>query len=81
MKYINEIKNIVVDNELSINIKKDLINISNYKKIYNISEKNIFLKGKDKKIKVFGTNLRIIKLFNDEILVKGKLNTIEVIYE
>ena len=74
---LKEINNYINDKEFRINIYKDIINIVNYKKIISLEENYISILTKDKKIIIKGEKLHLLKILENELLIKGsfKLNT------
>ena len=80
MKLFN-LRNYVYDNDLNIIIKNNYINIINFEKIIDISEKQIIVKDKEKMIEINGNNLLLNKMFTDELLVKGNIENIKFINE
>lgn len=53
------------------------IRIENYKNILEYEENKISLACKDKFINILGTKLNITIITDDEISIKGEINTIE----
>lgn len=73
-EYINE-------SELKITILKDRVNIINYDRIRNITDKEIsFTKGKGK-IKISGKDLKLNKLLDQEVLILGHISKVELDHE
>ena len=63
------------NDSLEVNIIND--NITNYLEVLSYSREEIKLKHKDGIIKVIGEDLVIKKLLKDEILIHGKIKSIE----
>ena len=61
--------------EFKINIFKDKINIVNYSKINLITETEIKIDS----ITIKGSDLTVIKMVDNEILIKGKITGINLI--
>lgn len=76
---LKEINNYINDKEFRINISKDIINIVNYKKIISLEENYISILTKDKKIIIKGEKLHLLKILENELLIKGSLKSIEVV--
>jgi len=70
LKYLNE------DN-FKIVYENNLLNINNFKEIILISENKIILK-EEKEINIIGENMTILKLLDNEILINGLINKIEI---
>ena len=66
-----------LDNGFKMIVYDDKIDIINYNKIVNINDLNIKILS-NKLIDISGSNLKIIKLLDNELLVKGNINNIEI---
>lgn len=74
-KFIREF----IDNEeFKLTLLKDRINVVNYSELLQINNKEMILKSTDSKIFIHGNNLVLSKLLDDEILITGEINSIEV---
>ena len=73
---MKNVRDYIKDNNFKMTIKNNMIDIENYIDIGNISESEILIYLKDKKIKIKGTNLKISKLLNSEILILGNYKNI-----
>lgn len=73
---MRNIKEYVRGEEFKMILKNNIINIQNYNDIGCISQKEITIYNKDKKIYIKGKNLSVEKLLNDEILITGEYNNI-----
>lgn len=76
---LKEINNYINDKEFRINIFKDKINIVNYENIISLEDSFISLLTTDNKIIIKGKNLVLLKILEKELLIKGKLKSLEVI--
>lgn len=76
---LKKLKNFIEDSDFSISIYKNKINIINYKKIVSLSSNDVSVILDDSKIKITGKNLSLMKLLDQEILIVGNINKIEVI--
>ena len=65
------------NDSLEVNIINDNVYITNYLEVLSFSREEIKLKHKDGIIKVIGEDLVIKKLLKDEILIHGKIKSIE----
>lgn len=75
------LKNIVSyvrNNEFYINIWKNKINIVNFKEIVIMEEEKVVIMSDDGKIVIRGKDLSINKLLDNELLITGKFNSIEL---
>ena len=77
MKIFNDIRNFIEDESFKIVIYNDLVDIINYKEIIDINDTSIKILS-NKEINVIGEKLRIIKLLDNEIVIKGNVKNINV---
>ena len=75
---LKNIVNYVRNNEFYINIWKNKINIVNFKEIIILEDEKIVIKSDESKIIIRGRNLSINKLLDNELLITGKFNSIEL---
>lgn len=75
---LEKITNYIRNDEFSISIWNNKINLLNFKKIIILTEEKIIVSFKDEIVTIKGENLSIKKLLEKEILVTGKINTIEL---
>ncbi len=78
---INQIKNYLEQTSLEINIYDNLIHIVNYQKIISLTNSKIIVKDNLKKIIITGTSFSLNTLLDSELLVNGKLESLEIKYE
>ena len=76
---LKEINNYINDKEFRINIYKEKINIVNYKNIISLEDNYISVLTDDTKIIINGENLHLIKILENELLIKGTIKKIEVV--
>jgi len=74
---LNNLREYIDSKELKITILENRVNIINYDKLRDISEKEILLTKNNKKIKVLGKNLKLNKLIENEILILGFIEKVE----
>lgn len=77
----NRINNFIKDNELEINIYSNKIHIKNYLRLISLEKNYISLSAPKKKLIIKGTNLNLNKILDQELLIIGEFNSIEVINE
>ena len=58
-----------------------MVNVINYSKIISLEENYISIIANEKKILIKGNNLVLKKILDNELLIKGKINSIEVVNE
>lgn len=78
---LKEINNYINDNNFKLSLYKNKLNIVNYKKLLSIEENYISVLLEKKKIIIKGSNLFLIKILDNELLIKGNIKSIEVIDE
>ncbi len=78
---IENFRNFIDPKDFSINIYKDKINIKNYKKIITLGINKIIIKLDNLKITLNGNNFSLTKLKDEELLITGKLESLEMKYE
>ena len=75
---IKEIINYIKDDNFQIIYINNSLNVINYDKLLEISDNVITILKEDKVITIKGSNLRIEKLLENEILIIGLINKIEL---
>lgn len=75
---LNSLVNYVRNEEFSMNIWKNKINIVNFKEIIILEEDKIVIMSPDNKIIIRGKDLSINKLLDNELLITGKFASIEL---
>lgn len=78
MKLTSKLDKYLEDEDYKISIKKNQINIINFKEIIDFSDNKITLKCDNKRIDVEGKNLIISKMMDDELLIIGNINNIRI---
>ncbi len=73
-----EIRNYIVDNEFRVTLYKNKINIINYKDIVTIEKSRISIKHEEGMVIIKGKDLALKKLLDDEILISGIINSVEL---
>ena len=76
---LEKISNYVNDKEFRLTLYNDKIHIINYKKIISLESNYLSILCLNKKILVTGNNLILSKILDNELLIKGTINNIEVI--
>lgn len=70
-------RNLVLNNKFVISLYKDFINILNYEKIGIVEDSKISIFSDNKEFVIYGSNLVLSKMINNEILIKGDFTKIE----
>jgi len=76
MKIFNDIRNFIDNNDFKIIIYDNLVNIINFNKIIDISTTSIKIKSNNL-INIIGKDLYIIKMLDNELLIKGIIKDIK----
>ncbi len=77
MKLFDRIDNYITEYKYKVIIVDNSVNIINYKKIIEFTDNVIKVESKDRITIVKGSNLVISKMLSDEILITGKIYSIE----
>ena len=78
MKLLDRIDEYLVDKEYKIIYKYKYLNIINYVEIIDFTDREIKIKYKGGVTKVFGINLVISKMLDDELVIIGDIERIEI---
>ena len=75
-----KIHNYLIDDVFRFTVFKDGIHLFNYKEILSLKNNNIVIRG-DFIIEVFGNNLVLNKMLDNEVLITGIIKDIKISYE
>lgn len=75
---IDKIVHYVKDNKLRIKYFDNSVNVDNYDKILEVRDDVITFMKDSKHILIKGENLRLSKLLDDEVLIEGIIQKIEL---
>ena len=75
----NILYNYINDKEFRFTVYENKIHIINLKKIITLEENYISLLSSNKKINIKGNNFILLKLIDNELLIKGNISNIEVL--
>lgn len=78
---LGNIREYISSNELQITVLLDRVNVLNFDRIRNITDKEVSFTKDKRKIKVIGKNLKINKLLDDEVLIIGNIMKVELDHE
>ncbi len=78
---IDKIRDYIRDDEFRLTIFKNRLHIINYLDILTLSNKQISVDTGDNLIVIKGENLILNKLLDNEILITGKIYTVEELYD
>lgn len=75
---IHKFRSYLLEDEFTMNVFKNKIEITNYKEIGHFDLNKVVIKYEDGEILIKGNNLIISRLMNDSILIKGNISIIEL---
>ncbi len=78
MKLFDRIDNYISECKYKVIVVDNSVNIVNYKKIIEFTDNAIKVESRDGITTVNGSNLVIAKMLSDEILITGKIYSIEL---
>ena len=73
--------NFLYDKNYFINIYEEYIHVFNYVELISLASNKIILKLEKFKLIINGQELFITKMIPNEILTKGTINSVELLYE
>ena len=78
MHMIHKFRSYLLDEEFELNLYKNRIHIINYVSIGHFDSNKVIINYDEGSIVIKGKNLVVSRLMNDEILVKGDFQNIEL---
>lgn len=78
MVFVFDLRNYISDVEFRVNLYKDKVHIVNYTKIVTIEKSRISIGYSSGMVIIKGKDLALKKLLDDEILIKGIINSVEL---
>lgn len=78
---IDKIREYIKDDEFRLTIFKNQLHIINYMEILTLSNKQVSIDTGYNLIVIHGENLILNKLLDNEILITGKIYTVEELYD
>ena len=78
MKMFKEIVNYIKDSKFKIIYVNNSVDVINYDKILEVRSEVITLEKENKLVLIKGANLKLDKLMDNEILITGTINQIEL---
>lgn len=78
MSLIKDFRSYLLEEELKINIYMNHVNIINYVHIDHFDNNSIIVRHNKGFIHVKGENLVVTKLINTELLIEGKIKSVEL---
>lgn len=74
----DELTNFITDKEFRFTVYENKIYIENYKRILSLEDNYVSLQSMNKKITIIGKKLTLKKLIDNEMLISGIIEKIEV---
>ena len=78
MDIFNKLDRYLTDKDYKIIIKNNYLNIINYNEVKDFSNTKIIVSSRNSTTTITGENLVISKMQDNEILITGKIETIEL---
>lgn len=78
MKIIDSLRNYVIDERFEFKFINGKLNVINYDLIKHFDSNKIVVNYKDGSIIIYGKNLTLSRLLNNEILISGVITNIEM---
>lgn len=78
LKILNEFRNYMLEEKFEFRFIDNKLNIINYKSINHFDSNKIIISHGNGYIVINGKNLIVSRLLNNEIMIKGKINGIEI---
>lgn len=75
---LSDVRNYLLEKGIEIRITPKYVNVINYKEIGHFDSKNIIIYHENGFIKISGNDMNVSKLMNDEILIVGCINNVEL---
>lgn len=77
VKLFDEVRSFILENEFSIHIYKNKVNVVNYESIGHFDSKEVRIYHANGEIIVKGSELVVSKLMQEEILILGNIKLVE----
>ena len=78
MSIVKDFRSYLLEDNLKINVYEKRVNIINYISINHFDDNLVIIKYNNGFIDVNGTNLVVTKLLSDELLIEGKIRSVEL---
>lgn len=78
MKLFNDFRSFIVEEEFSIHVYQNKVNIVNYESIGHFDSRQVRIYYKNGEVIVKGNGLVVSKLMQEEILILGSIEAIEL---
>lgn len=81
MMGLDKIRKYIVDDEFRLIFFNEQIYTINFDKILELNDENITIRSKNRLFVIKGNTLSLRRLLDSEILISGKVKSIEVFYD
>lgn len=78
---LERINNYIDNKDYKITLYKDKLHIINYRKLISLDDNYVTILFANMKLIIKGNNMLLKKILDDELLISGTINNIEVINE
>ena len=78
---IEKVRDYIIDDEFRFTIFLNRIHVVNYKEILSLENERISFRGLDTRIVIKGEDLVLNKMLDQEVLIYGKVFSVEVFYD
>ena len=75
---LDKVKKYVVDDEFCLSLYGKTIHIENYTKIISLEDNRVVVLSLQKKVTILGNHLHVSRLLDNEMLLNGEVEKIEV---
>ena len=74
----SKLSNYIEDSEFKLTLYTNKLHVINYKEILSLTGGEVILDTIKGKVHIYGDNMSLLKLANEEVLLSGKIKKIEV---
>ena len=78
MNLLSKLDRYLIDTNYKIIIKENIVNIINYNEIKDFSNNKVIITTSNNKITITGQNLVVSKMQDNEVLITGKIQKVEL---
>ena len=75
---LNDLRSIVLDKSFRITIYEDKVDINSCDELLMFDDVEILIKSKTRILKIRGSNLAITRFENNEVLISGKIKSVDL---
>lgn len=78
MRFINQFRNYLLDEEFGMSVFQDKVDIMNYTSIGHFDSNKVIVKYDGGEVLITGKKLVVSKLLHDEVLILGVIQNVEL---